>query len=151
MTFLILAEIAIGTACKNGGCKATYEGPDSLDAECAYHPGVPIFHEGLKFWSCCTKRTTDFAAFLEQVGCATGKHVWVKDKGASTRPTCRYDWHQTGSHVIISIYAKKYDPLKSTIELNPIRAKIHLRFPEDNSDFDLDLELRGVSVLFANI
>lgn len=69
----------MGTVCKNGGCGQTYESPASDATECVYHPGVPIFHEGLKFWSCCTKRTTDFAAFMNQKGCAYGRHKWLQD------------------------------------------------------------------------
>lgn len=70
-------KIAIGQSCKNNSCKATYEGPSSDEKECSYHPGVPIFHEGMKYWSCCQKKTTDFSIFLEQPGCLQGKHVWV--------------------------------------------------------------------------
>lgn len=71
--------VAIGTLCKNGGCGKSYEGEDSDAETCIYHPGCPIFHEGLKFWSCCLKRTSDFNAFLNQVGCdRRGSHVWVK-------------------------------------------------------------------------
>ena len=72
-------EIAIGTTCKNGGCSVSYEGPDTNKSPCAYHPGVPVFHEGLKFWSCCQKRTTDFNAFLSQIGCTQGEHLWFKE------------------------------------------------------------------------
>lgn len=70
--------IAIGTTCKNSGCKVTYESTASDETECVHHPGSPIFHEGLKFWSCCQKRTTDFTAFMNQEGCAYGKHKWIK-------------------------------------------------------------------------
>lgn len=45
----ISGVIQIGTTCKNGGCKSTYEGPESND-NCVYHPGSAVFHEGLKFW-----------------------------------------------------------------------------------------------------
>lgn len=43
-----------------------------------YHNGVAIFHEGMKYWSCCEKKTSDFSVFLEQKGCTTGKHCWAK-------------------------------------------------------------------------
>lgn len=73
------SEIPVGTICKNGGCGQSYESHASDDTECVYHPGTAIFHEGLKYWSCCTKRTTDFTAFMNQKGCAYGKHKWVSD------------------------------------------------------------------------
>jgi len=72
-------EILVGTSCKNGGCKQSY-GTENAETSCTHHPGYPVFHEGLKFWSCCQRRTTDFDSFLEQEGCVVGKHVWVKDK-----------------------------------------------------------------------
>lgn len=50
---------------------------------CTYHPGCPVFHEGLKFWSCCQRRTTDFNTFLSQPGCTTGTHKWTKEVGLS--------------------------------------------------------------------
>jgi cysteine/histidine-rich domain-containing protein len=60
---------------------------------------------------------------------------------------CRYDWHQTSSNVVVSVFAKKYDPDSSFVELNPIRLKVHLFFPEEQSVFDLDLELCGVRII----
>lgn len=77
--FNCYSEIAVGAICKNGGCGQAYSSPVSNDSECVYHPGVPIFHEGLKYWSCCTKRTTDFTAFMNQKGCAFGKHKWIQE------------------------------------------------------------------------
>lgn len=73
------SEIVVGTSCKHGGCNCSYESPASNKSECNYHPGVPIFHEGLKYWSCCTKRTSDFTAFMNQKGCAFGEHKWIED------------------------------------------------------------------------
>lgn len=70
-------KVQIGQSCKNNSCKATYNGPASDDEVCNHHPGVPIFHEGMKYWSCCQKKTTDFSTFLEQPGCAQGKHTWI--------------------------------------------------------------------------
>lgn len=134
----------VGTSCKNGGCKATYEGVQSIDEQCLHHPGFPVFHEGMKFWSCCVKRTSDFESFLAQAGCTSGKHVWFK-KVTESGVKCRYDWHQTGSHVVVSVFSKKYDPFKSFVKLNPIRLVIHIYFPESDASFDLDLELHGVA------
>lgn len=139
------SEIAIGTACKNGGCSNSYEGPETNQAICTYHPGCPIFHEGLKFWSCCQRRTTDFNAFLSQPGCTTGMHKWKKEGTPAGTVKCRWDWHQTPDFVIVSVYAKKYDPDLSFVKLNPIRLNAKLVFREEgDATFELDLELRGV-------
>lgn len=134
-------EIAIGTLCKRG-CNTTYQGPETDLTTCIYHSGSPIFHEGMKFWTCCQKRTTDFNAFLSQVGCTQGKHIWIKEENAAVK--CRWDFHQTGSHVIVSIYAKNYCPKTSEIKLNPIRLYVNLVLPQQSACFNLDVELQGV-------
>lgn len=72
-------EVKIGTICKNDGCSAAYEGPQTNETTCVYHSGIPIFHEGLKYWSCCQRKTTDFETFIGQVGCQKGNHIWRKD------------------------------------------------------------------------
>jgi len=132
-------KVKDGDCCKNNGCKQTY--PPTSD-ECKYHPGYPVFHEGMKYWSCCQRKTSEFQHFLDQEGCEIGKHKWVDDKGKEI--SCRYDWHQTATHVTVAVYAKKYDPSISFVEVNPVRLVIHLHFPEENANFDLDLELKGI-------
>lgn len=69
-------KVQIGQSCKNSSCNGTYEGAASDEQVCNYHSGVPIFHEGMKYWSCCKKRTTEFSKFLDQPGCTQGKHMW---------------------------------------------------------------------------
>nr|XP_023028071.1 cysteine and histidine-rich domain-containing protein [Leptinotarsa decemlineata] len=138
-------EIAIGTICKNGGCGKVYSGPETNSTSCIHHPGVPIFHEGMKYWSCCQKKTTDFNTFLSQIGCEQGTHLWQKDSGDKKHVQCRWDFHQTGSHVILSIYAKQYCPTESVVKLNPIRIYARLVFPQQaNAFFLLDFELKGI-------
>uniref|UniRef100_A0AAR5Q5P6 Cysteine and histidine-rich domain-containing protein n=1 Tax=Dendroctonus ponderosae TaxID=77166 RepID=A0AAR5Q5P6_DENPD len=143
-------EISIGTNCKNGGCTFSYQGVDSNNTLCLHHPGVPIFHEGLKYWSCCQRKTTDFNAFLNQEGCKKANHVWKKDDVSfkmetNAKVNCRWDYHQTGPYMIVSIYAKEYSPSKSVVQLNPIRLYVNLVFPQqNNANFELDIELKGI-------
>ncbi|XP_067619318.1 cysteine and histidine-rich domain-containing protein morgana [Eurosta solidaginis] len=138
-------EVPIGTACKTKGCMYSYSGTAVDNSECVYHPGAPIFHEGMKYWSCCQRKTSDFAAFMAQKGCACGEHKWFKEDDDNQVVTCRYDWHQTSTNVIVSIYAKKYHYKLSKIEVNPIRLHVNLVFPEqENAQYHLELELRGI-------
>ncbi|KAG5672501.1 hypothetical protein PVAND_002625 [Polypedilum vanderplanki] len=137
-------EIPIGTSCKNGGCKASYKSAASNDESCVHHPGIPIFHEGMKFWTCCQRKTSDFQTFLEQVGCETGKHKWIQE-GSENKVNCRWDWHQTANNVVVAVYAKNYDYKKSFVKVNPIRLMVKIVFPqENNAEFNIDLELRGI-------
>nr|XP_019962364.1 PREDICTED: cysteine and histidine-rich domain-containing protein 1-like [Paralichthys olivaceus] len=50
--------------CYNRGCGQKYDADQNKEDSCLFHPGVPIFHDALKGWSCCRKRTTDFSEFL---------------------------------------------------------------------------------------
>lgn len=69
----------------------------------------------------------------------------MQKEGAS-KVSCRYDWHQTSSYVVVSVFAKKYDPDRSSVELNPVRLKMNLFFPEEEASFKLDVDLEGVRV-----
>uniref|UniRef100_A0A3Q3QRH2 Uncharacterized protein n=1 Tax=Monopterus albus TaxID=43700 RepID=A0A3Q3QRH2_MONAL len=60
--------------CYNKGCGQKYDPDQNKDDSCLFHPGVPIFHDALKGWSCCKKRTTDFSEFLAIKGCTRGRH-----------------------------------------------------------------------------
>ncbi|XP_077355803.1 cysteine and histidine-rich domain-containing protein 1 [Festucalex cinctus] len=60
--------------CYNKGCGQTFDADNNKDDSCLFHPGVPIFHDALKGWSCCRKRTTDFSEFLSIKGCTHGHH-----------------------------------------------------------------------------
>uniref|UniRef100_A0A669PHF9 Integrin subunit beta 1 binding protein 2 n=1 Tax=Phasianus colchicus TaxID=9054 RepID=A0A669PHF9_PHACC len=122
-------------------CPQVYQGPESNTEVCTFHPGVPVFHEGMKYWSCCGIRTTDFSAFLEQPGCSTGRHCWMgKDKKAVS---CRQDWHQTSSQVVVTIYGKNPLPTLSTVKANRTVLEVHVIF-EGNKIFQAELDLWGV-------
>eukprot|EP00730_Choanoeca_flexa_P012995 TRINITY_DN4857_c0_g1_i1.p1 TRINITY_DN4857_c0_g1~~TRINITY_DN4857_c0_g1_i1.p1 ORF type:complete len:311 (+),score=49.89 TRINITY_DN4857_c0_g1_i1:87-1019(+) len=61
--------------CQRKGCGVDFNEDENYDGACKYHPGAPIFHEGLKGWSCCKKRFTDFSEFLGHPGCSIGAHT----------------------------------------------------------------------------
>ena len=141
------AEIGIGTACHNTSCRQTFDGTN-LTGECLFHDGTAIFHEGMKYWSCCQRKTTDFNAFLDQAGCMTGKHVWRKKKVAAAEmdrsSTARLDWYQTGDVVVVSIFSKLPIPSESLILANPVKLSIRIVFGEDRLEFEKDMTLFGI-------
>ncbi|XP_006024477.1 integrin beta-1-binding protein 2 isoform X2 [Alligator sinensis] len=112
-----VAEMRTGAPCQNPGCKVMYRGPESDKEACTFHPGIPVFHEGMKYWSCCGIKTTDFSAFLEQQGCSTGMHAWTH-KQDKKLVSCRQDWHQTSSQVVVTVYAKNPLPALSCVKAN---------------------------------
>uniref|UniRef100_A0AAY4AAM8 Cysteine and histidine-rich domain-containing protein 1 n=1 Tax=Denticeps clupeoides TaxID=299321 RepID=A0AAY4AAM8_9TELE len=110
---------------------------------CLYHAGFPIFHEGMKYWSCCKRKTSDFNTFLSQEGCSRGEHIWKKNDTGKKVVPCRFDWHQTGGQVIISIYAKNSYPELSFVEANSTMLNIHVIF-EGEKEFEQKICLWGV-------
>ncbi|NXA30255.1 CHRD1 protein, partial [Ibidorhyncha struthersii] len=135
-------QVRAGTTCKNAPCKAVYQGTGSNAEVCTFHPGVPVFHEGMKYWSCCGVKTTDFSAFLEQPGCSRGQHCWT-GKGDKKAVSCRQDWHQTSSQVVVTVYAKNPLPTLSSVKANRTMLEVHIIF-EGNKIFQAELDLWGV-------
>ncbi|KAI9275463.1 chord-domain-containing protein [Phascolomyces articulosus] len=64
--------------CTHKGCSKDFEEQDNKDNACQFHPGAPVFHEGLKGWSCCEKRVIEFDEFLNLPGCTFGRHTTEK-------------------------------------------------------------------------
>ena len=64
--------------CYNKGCGKQFDLSNNGDDDCQYHPGVPVFHDALKGWSCCNKKSTDFTQFLSIPGCTRSPHSNVK-------------------------------------------------------------------------
>jgi hypothetical protein len=141
------AAVAIGSACHNTGCQQKYDGTN-LTGECMFHDGSAIFHEGMKYWSCCQRKTSDFNAFLDQAGCTAGKHVWrkvkVQPQDLDRSRTCRLDWYQTGDVVVVSIYSKLPIPTESLIQANAVKLSIRITFGEDRQPFEQDIVLFGI-------
>ncbi|XP_011791299.1 PREDICTED: cysteine and histidine-rich domain-containing protein 1-like [Colobus angolensis palliatus] len=132
-------EIKIRISCKNGGCSKTYRGLESLEV-CVYHSGVPIFHKGMKYWSCCRRKTSDFNTLLAQEGCTTGKHMWAKKDAGENVVPCRHDWHQTEGEVTISVYAKNSLPELSRVEVHSTLLNVHIGF-EGEKEFHQNVKL----------
>jgi len=137
--------IKFGESCKNSGCKTSYDGPETDLKICNYHPGAPVFHEGLKFWSCCERKTTNFDNFLEQDGCTRGKHIWcIENDSLSKKVNCRLDWHQTAKFVTISVFAKLIVPEETLVEINKVSMNLKLCFEYGKSLFQKSVILQGV-------
>jgi hypothetical protein len=77
----------------------SYEGEVRNGEKCVYHPGVPIFHEGSKGYTCCKRKVLEFDEFMKIEGCKTkdrhlfvgsGKKKGVSDGGEEVLETVRY-------------------------------------------------------------
>jgi CHORD len=72
-------EISPNATCRRRGCNAAYDPSAPRDEEkCLHHPGLPIFHEGSKGWSCCKRRVLEFDQFMKIPGCREKmRHLFI--------------------------------------------------------------------------
>ncbi|PUU77417.1 HSP20-like chaperone [Tuber borchii] len=122
--------------CKRLGCEATYDGGnrEDEDEKCVFHPGAPIFHEGSKGYSCCKRRVLEFDQFMKIPGCATGRHLFVgapKSGDEEELVSCRNDFYQTYTDVIVSIFAKKVDKTRAEVHFSERQLDVDLPMPDD--------------------
>lgn len=139
-----------GTTCKRRGCNVTYKsGQSREDEECIYHPGIPIFHEGSKGYSCCKKRVLEFDDFMRMPGCTTkAKHLFIgKPKAAKAQESLkevRTDFYQTATTVIASLFLKKIDKDKSTVTFSEAEEAVLLDLhTSDQTTYNNKMELYG--------
>ncbi|KAK7743490.1 hypothetical protein SLS53_004024 [Cytospora paraplurivora] len=136
-------EIPEGRVCRRRACGASYKKGQgrSDDEKCVHHPGVPIFHEGSKGYSCCKRRVLEFDQFMNIEGCKTKpRHLFIgsgskekgKDSGAEELlETVRTDFYQTPSSVIASFFLKKID--KDAAKVSFTQSSAHLDLPTTDS------------------
>lgn len=134
------AEIQPGTKCFRGGCGAEYPNYHT----CKHHPGHPVFHEGMKYWSCCERKTSDFNNFLNQPGCTTrSEHKWT-GLGSRNILNVKHDWHQQGDHVCITLYAKNSLIETFTIRANEIFIDMEVEYEAGIAKLEFAVELFGM-------
>ncbi|KAJ7724085.1 HSP20-like chaperone [Mycena maculata] len=65
--------------CTRKGCGREFSESGDSSESCTFHPGAPVFHEGLKSWSCCSevyKPVLEFDEFMKIPGCTqTERHT----------------------------------------------------------------------------
>ncbi|CEH13484.1 Zn2-binding protein Melusin/RAR1, contains CHORD domain [Ceraceosorus bombacis] len=119
------AVVSHGSTCKRLGCGVKHTRADGerkrQEEICTYHKGAPVFHEGSKGYSCCSKRVMDFNDFLSIKPCTTSKagHLFIGSIDEETeeqrrtdgfeRVECRMDHYETPKDVHVTIYAKGVD------------------------------------------
>ncbi|CAI4223198.1 unnamed protein product [Auanema sp. JU1783] len=132
--------LKVGAPCRHMSCTQKYSGNDSDLNQCVYHPGEAIFHEGMKYWSCCQKKTSNFGAFLEQKGCETGEHVWSMEEKVEK---IKEDWFSSAGVVTVNIYSKGTIPEESSISSDGQVLRVHLKHGFGLKETDLLYELWG--------
>ncbi|EDQ91650.1 uncharacterized protein MONBRDRAFT_31101 [Monosiga brevicollis MX1] len=137
-------EVQPGQACTHNACKGSYVDESSNEEDCFHHPGTPVFHEGYKYWSCCPKKKTyEFDEFLDFKGCTVGKHRWFKPAEESAKAKqCRYDWFQSDTHVVLTVFAKCIEPSRTSVKANADSITIDIVYSKSFT-FQLELHLGG--------
>ncbi|ESZ90302.1 integrin beta-1-binding protein [Sclerotinia borealis F-4128] len=120
-------EIPVGKTCRRKACGKQYEGKGRAGEKCVFHPGVPIFHEGSKGYTCCKRRVLEFDEFMKIEGCKTREaHLFIgsggKGKagagGEEILETVRHDFYQTATSVIASFFLKKINKDKAVVSFS---------------------------------
>ncbi|GJN72999.1 hypothetical protein PLIIFM63780_007063 [Purpureocillium lilacinum] len=130
-------EIPDGKECRRRTCGHKYKKGAARDGEkCVHHPGVPIFHEGSKGYSCCKRRVLEFDQFMKIEGCKTkDRHLFIgsgekKEKAGSSGEeildTVRHDFYQTPTSVIASFFLKKINKDTAKVEFQPKQLTLDL-------------------------
>ena len=78
--------------CNNNGCKKKYLENENNENACKYHPGLPIFHDLKKGWTCCQKIVYDWDEFQKIEGCKIGPHC---PKVTTNKPTDQSEFYQS--------------------------------------------------------
>ncbi|KAI0093563.1 chord-domain-containing protein [Irpex rosettiformis] len=76
--------------CTRKGCGQDFDEASNTPDSCIFHSGAPVFHEGLKSWSCCqdvNKPVLDFDEFMKIPGCMQGLHTTEAAKEDPPKPT----------------------------------------------------------------
>eukprot|EP00124_Ichthyophonus_hoferi_P000992 Ihof_evm4s44 gene=Ihof_evmTU4s44 len=86
-------------------CKSEFTERNNPPNGCKFHPGVPLFHEGAKGWSCCRRTVWDFDDFLTLEPCTSGSHTDIPcEKGDYARKGGQlYTWDQDQATVTVWI------------------------------------------------
>ena len=75
-------EIPQGKICRRKACGQEYKGGSRGGEKCIFHPGIPIFHEGSKGYTCCKRRVLEFDEFMKIEGCQTkDRHLFIGSGG----------------------------------------------------------------------
>lgn len=144
-----------GAGCKRRGCGIVFKGGAREGEECVYHPGMPLFHEGSKGYTCCKRKVLEFDEFLKIPGCKTkDRHLFVgkkKEEGSEEElKEVRNDFYQTASTVIASLYLKKVSKEKSSITFpDPTKVELDLH-TSDQKRYKSSMVLFGPTKPEAN-
>ena len=87
---------------------------------CQHHPGEPVFHDALKGWSCCNKKSTDFTQFLSIPGCTKSAHSNIKPPEPEKKVPEKDDIQLVQDQVLVFEMMKPPEPLPRPTDDAPL-------------------------------
>ncbi|ROW11510.1 hypothetical protein VMCG_00989 [Cytospora schulzeri] len=119
-------EIPEGRVCRRRACGASYSrkgaaaasSARSDDEKCVHHPGVPIFHEGSKGYSCCKRRVLEFDQFMNIEGCKTKpRHLFI---GSGSKEKAK----ESGAEELLETVRTTHKILGTKLEVTLAKAEV---------------------------
>lgn len=79
--------------CVHTECKKIYSVSENNAKACRYHRGRAVFHDGAKWWSCCSaqRKSYDWDDFMKVKKCAVGFHWDGKGQDPNPQPEVQQD------------------------------------------------------------
>ena len=113
--------------CKNNGCKKKYSESENNNDACCFHPGLPIFHDCKKGWTCCQVIVYDWDEFQKIKGCQVGPHV-PKDLN-QVKPNDQSEFFQSktvtdAQQSLVNVESEVKPVVKSIDEFNSTQKEI---------------------------
>ncbi|KAI8338100.1 chord-domain-containing protein [Chlamydoabsidia padenii] len=144
--------------CTHQGCGKEFDEETNVENGCQFHSGAPVFHEGLKGWSCCKKRVDDFDEFLQLPGCTFGKHTVEKQQQQQQQPVVKESASVVASVKDgVEVYGQQtVESVKETVE--PVKVAAEQQQQEEDEDDDESIPVkvgttcrrRGCGVTFTD-
>uniref|UniRef100_A0A2K5DI73 CHORD domain-containing protein n=1 Tax=Aotus nancymaae TaxID=37293 RepID=A0A2K5DI73_AOTNA len=103
--------------CYNQGCGERFDPETNSNDACTYRPGVPVFHNALKDWSCCKRRTTDFSDFLSIVGSTKPPEPVKPEKKKLSELKPKFQEHIQAPKPVKAVKRPSLDELMANLEL----------------------------------
>ncbi|KAI0807398.1 chord-domain-containing protein [Fomes fomentarius] len=125
--------------CTHKGCNQDFDPASNGPESCTYHPGAPVFHEGLKSWSCCSdtnKPVLDFDEFMQIGGCTKGQHTEEVPKAPAPKPVSQANLQMTSSSGASEKYSSGRSGTSTPALGSRAPAAPAAKFEEEEDDLD---------------
>lgn len=134
--------------CTRKGCGRDFSESDGAES-CTFHPGAPVFHEGLKSWSCCSevyKPVLEFDEFMKIPGCTqTERHTAEAPRVEAPKPSTSTNLTMTTESGGQEVYSTSTSTSNASVQNQPIEtvaaAVVRPTVVEEEEDLNIPVSL----------